>query len=54
MILYGEYKKRGGAEGHGHECYICKPEIDRKTGRRKARERGKKEAREQMLETEDR
>ena len=41
MKPYG-YKKRSSCL-HGKECLICKPDLDKKQGRRKARESAKKE-----------
>ncbi len=45
MQQYGKKKRRGGVPGHGHNnCKICKPDIETKVGRRKARNQGKKDA----------
>lgn len=43
MRLYGQRKRHMRIHGHGHKRYICKPKIDKKTGRRKAREQNKKD-----------
>ena len=44
LKLYGQRKMHMRVFGHGHWCQVCKPKIDKKTGRRKAREAGKREA----------
>ena len=37
MRAYGKTKYRYKCQGHGHDCYICCPGVDKKTGRSKAR-----------------
>lgn len=50
MKIYGLQKVRCKVQGHGHECYICVPDLYKKTGRRKAREEGKRQVMQEQEE----
>lgn len=41
MQQYGKTKFKRKVAGHGHECSICVPDIDSKTGRHRARQNAK-------------